>query len=235
MVLSGHGHQRMLAMHQKYGPIVRVGPYHLSVNHPDGMKEVRGHRRSGENAKDTVTMSVNHDNIIGANRADHQLFRRALSHGFSAQAMLEQQPIIRKYVNTLFRRLRDECADGGKTLDIEKWLNYTTFDIVGDLAFGEPFGCLENDSYHPWVAIVFQSIKSMFFLANVRRLPWLAPLLSMFIPGDLIRKLKQHKQLSREKVQKRLSLGYSRPDFMESMLKKSETAGRVGGLQLLRR
>ena len=23
------------------------------------------------------------------------------------------------------------------------WLNFTTFDIIGDLAFGEPFGCLE--------------------------------------------------------------------------------------------
>lgn len=227
MSLSGNGHRRMLEMHQKYGPMVRVGPCHVSVNHPDGMKEVRGHRRTGEHSKDPVATSVNGDNILGARRDDHQFFRRSLSHAFSAQAMLDQQPIISKYVDTLFRKLHVECADGQKPVNIEKWLNYTTFDIVGDLAFGEPFGCLEDDRYHPWVAIVFESMKTMFYVLNVRRLPWLAPLLSMFIPSDLVQKLKQHKELSREKVRKRLALGYSRPDFMESMVRKSETFGRV--------
>jgi hypothetical protein len=37
--------------------------------------------------------------------------------------------------------------------------NFTTFDIIGDLAFGEPFGCLKNEKFHDWVALIFETIK----------------------------------------------------------------------------
>lgn len=42
----------------------------------------------------------------------------------------------------------------------KEWLNFLTSDIVGDLAFGAPFGCLEGSEYHPWVATIFHSIKT---------------------------------------------------------------------------
>lgn len=97
LYLSGEAHKGILKLHQTYGPIVRVAPHILSVNHPNGMKELRGHRKTGtgENGKDPVQFQANSTNIIGANREDHQRFRRALAHGFSSQAMLDQQPIIR--------------------------------------------------------------------------------------------------------------------------------------------
>lgn len=138
---SGNGHREILALHQKYGPIVRVGPTHLSINHPDGMQDVRGHRKTGENPKDAINAIPNRDNIIGANREDHQRFRRLLAHGFSAQTMLAQQPVIRKYVDQLFEKLHDASEGGTRPVDIERWFNFTTFDVIGDLAFGEPFGC----------------------------------------------------------------------------------------------
>ena len=227
MFLSGNSHRETLQLHETYGPIVRIGPRHLSINHPDGMKEVRGHRKTGENGKDHNTMAFNGDNIIGANRADHQRFRRALSHAFSAQAMQEQQPLITRYVDTLLKKLHEGAAGGSRPVNIEKWFNYTTFDIIGDLTFGEPFGCLEDEAYHPWVALIFTSIKNLAFLAQIKRLPWLGPILKFLIPANLKQKFGQHKQLSREKIKKRLSLDHSRPDFVDSMVRKTESTGGV--------
>ncbi|KAI7785175.1 cytochrome P450 [Diaporthe eres] len=78
-----------------------------------------------------------------------QRFCRVLAHGFSAQSMLAQQPVIKQYVDQLFRRLHEASEGGTKPVDIERWFNFTTFDVIGDLAFGEPFGCLEDGTYHP--------------------------------------------------------------------------------------
>ncbi|KAK0375357.1 cytochrome P450 [Colletotrichum limetticola] len=227
--IAGTCHLTILQLHQKYGPIVRVGPNHLSINHPDGMAEIRGHRKSftGENGKDPVNALPNRDNIIGADRGDHSRFRRALAHGFSAQSMLAQQPIIKGYVDTLFEKLRKASRGGEQTVDVEKWFNFTTFDVIGDLAFGEPFGCLEDSTYHPWVDLIFKSIKNMAMLTSFRRLPWLKPLLMLTLPRELMGKYAQNRELSREKLRKRLELGKSRPDFVDAMIRKSESAGQV--------
>ncbi|QPC65684.1 hypothetical protein HYE67_007915 [Fusarium culmorum] len=219
---SGHGHKDVLELHKKYGPIIRVGPNHLSVDHPDGMQDLRGHRKSGEHGKDAHNSLVNRHNIIGANREDHQRFRRLLAHGFSAQSMLAQQPIIKSYIDKLFIRFHQASSGGQKPVDVEKWFNFATFDIVGDLAFGEPFGCLEDATYHPWVDLIFQSMKNMTFLISSRRLSWIGPLFMMTVPRSLRTKLAENQELSRQKVRKRLDLGTERPDFMDAMLRKSE-------------
>jgi cytochrome P450 len=97
------------------------------------------------------------DSIITADREQHSLLRRQLAHGFSERAMRAQEPIFREYVDLLMRRLEEHAA-GGKPIDMTAWFNFTTFDVIGNLAFGSDFGCLENSYYHPWVrAIVSNS------------------------------------------------------------------------------
>lgn len=60
-----------------------------------------------------------------------------------------------RYVNLLLKQLHQESSNSGsgvekKALNIEAWYNYATFDLVGDLVFGQSFGCLEGSDYHPW-------------------------------------------------------------------------------------
>lgn len=229
MHLQGQSHQRILELHQKYGPIVRIGPDFLSFNHPDAMKEIRGHRKTGtgENSKEPHAATPNADNIIGANRPDHQRFRRALANGFSARTMQEQEPIIKSYVDSFIRVLHEECADGKEPLNVEQWLNFLTFDIVGDLAFGESFGCLAEKKYNPWVRHIFKGIKDIAYMTNFGRIPWLAKILKLFTPKSVSNKWAEHKEISSEKVRKRLAMEYERPDFVDSMVKKTKSAGSV--------
>ncbi|KAK1585976.1 cytochrome P450 [Colletotrichum navitas] len=222
---SGHAHRTILKLHQQYGPFVRVGPTHISINHPEAPEIVKGHNKNGENPKDKWHNMAFRNNILGANREDHQRFRRVLSHGFSAQSMLDQQSIIKEYVDKLFKKLHEKSQGDSEPIDMVKLFNYTTFDIIGDLAFGEPFGCLDGGTYHPWVALIFQSVKNLSFLTSSNRLPWIGPLLRMTIPRSLATKLAENMALTREKVRKRLHLGTRRPDFMDAMIRKSESAG----------
>ena len=78
--------------------------------------------------------------------------RRLLSHAFSEAALQEQEPLITSYFDLLIHKLHEQIAgpaDG--VVDIVRWYNFTTFDLIGDLCFGESFHALENGEYHYWV------------------------------------------------------------------------------------
>jgi len=75
--------------------------------------------------------------ITNSGREEHARLRRALSHGFSDRCMREQQPLIKGYIDLLIRRLREHGRDGTVPVDMVAWYNFTTFDVIGDLAFGE--------------------------------------------------------------------------------------------------
>jgi hypothetical protein len=59
--------------------------------------------------------------------------------------MREQEPIMNKYFDLLVRRLHENCSN---PVNFVNWYNYTTFDIIGDLTFGDSFDCLEQSKMH---------------------------------------------------------------------------------------
>jgi len=82
-------------------------------------------------------------NLTMASEQDHPRQRRALAHAFSQKALLEQEPILQGYVGKFVANLR-RLAREGTPANLVSWFNFCTFDIIGDLSFGEPFGCLEE-------------------------------------------------------------------------------------------
>ena len=57
------------------------------------------------------------------------------------------------------------------------WFNFTTFDIMADLTFGEPLELLEGSMYTPWVRALFSYMRVINLGSNVRCWPWLERLL----------------------------------------------------------
>lgn len=224
MIVTGRPHERIAALHARYGPVVRISTTQLSFTDPSSWKDIFGHRKQGqpENPKDPIFHAPFRGNIIGAERDDHRRFRRLLSHGFSAQAMMNQQPLITQYVDLLIQRLHENCEGGLRKLDMTSWYNWCTFDIISDLAFGEPFGCLQNSAYHPWVAAIFGAVKQNALMGLIGRYALLAPLLQRLIPQSVRRRAQEHLDLTHAKVDKRLALPTPRPDFIDSMTMKGD-------------
>ncbi|KAH7035828.1 cytochrome P450 [Microdochium trichocladiopsis] len=223
MVLSGQSHKRILALHLKYGRIVRIAPDELSFLDEAAWEDIMGHRKrgEGENGKDPEFFKTISHSVIASGREDHSRMRRILSHGFSTRSMLDQQPLITQYVDLLLLRLQQNCQDGTATVDMTAWYNWTTFDIIGDLAFGEPFGCLETTSYHPWVQLIFERIRGASRNVMMRKHRWLSPLLQrLFITAEAKERFMGHLKITKEKVAQRLEYKGQRHDFMESMIRK---------------
>jgi hypothetical protein len=76
----------------------------------------------------------------------------------------------------------------GGRVDIVSWLNFTTFDLIGDLAFGESFHALEGGEYHPWMAAIFENVRSLALIRVMRAYPLTRILLNLILKLQVIRK-----------------------------------------------
>ncbi len=61
--------------------------------------------------------------------------------------MREQEPLISNYIDLLITKL-GILALAGNEIDMSAWFNFLTFDVIGDLVFGESFECLESAELH---------------------------------------------------------------------------------------
>jgi len=220
-LINGNLTHEIRKLHQKYGPVVRIAPNELSYSTSNGWNDIYGFRNNkAEMAKDTpfYTNPHNPPSILSAKRDKHALFRRLMSRGFSEAALREQEPIITGYVDLLMRRLRESSKEG-KLVEMVSWLNFFTFDVIGDLTFGEPFGCLESSNYHPWVQMIFDSIHLQAIIQALSYYPRIDSLIPYLTPKSLIAKFESHKEMTKEKVLRRKETKVDRADFISNLIK----------------
>ncbi|KAL2867503.1 cytochrome P450 [Aspergillus lucknowensis] len=204
-------------LHRQYGPVVRIAPDELSYITPDAAKPI--YTSNPEFPKDPMHLPPFHNGapgILAADHAHHRRYRRLLAHAFSDKGLRAQQGMIQQHVDRLIARLRENCAKG--SLDMTVWFNWATFDIIGDLAFGESFGCLEKVETHPWIASIQGNVKAIPVLNALRRYG-LTGILGLLAPRKLLEMRRRNAQFTADKVDRRLEhAGTTRGDLWDSVL-----------------
>lgn len=213
---------RVQEFHSKYGEMIRIGPNEISCINPQAWQDIYGGHKPGQNfGRNPLWMSRKQNtanSILSASDADHHRIRRLISHAFSDNALRAQEPILQEYVGTLIRRLHEQTKAGwgSAVVDLVEWFSWTTFDIVGELGFGETFGCLTDERHHSWSALVFY-FKAASLVTSVRFYPLLERFLRWWLPSPVTNR-QDHFQLSREKIHRRLKGEKTTPDFMSYVL-----------------
>ncbi|KAF7586588.1 hypothetical protein BBP40_008645 [Aspergillus hancockii] len=220
-IFNGRLHLRIKELHDQYGDVVRLSPNMLVYRNVQVWKDVYGHRKHGaapfmKDQEFYPETPMGHTIVSTPSEADHSRMRRLLSHAFSEKALREQEPILQSYVDLLVRRLHDSVSG---PVDMTEWYNYTTFDIIGDLAFGEPFNCLQESHYHQWVKAVFLSMKAGALLQPLYSLGLPKGFVDFIIPRRLKKMGEENYSYTREKVHRRYKLGTTRSDFMTYILR----------------
>ena len=161
---------------------------------------------------------------------NHARQRRALSHSFSTVALVEQEGIINGYVTMLMECL-DRIATEKETFNMVNYLNFTTFDIIGDLAFGDPFGCLRTGEFSDWVSLIYETVKVGAFEQATRRFApvgsFTQRMLLNLIPNHVRQRRRNHLAFSKEKVLRRLNekKDTEHRDFIYYILRQKEKKG----------
>ena len=214
----------MLKIHEMYGPIVRISPNQLAIDGSIGWPDVFAHHSNVPEFEKMPTFygPRNGIGILPARHDDHQRQRRLMAYAFSAAALSEQEPYLQYYVDLLMKRLR-ECMLAGEPVNMTRWYNYLTFDIIGELAFADPFQCLEKSGYHPLVAMIFSGIRGNARMSFFEQYPLLRPLVNFMATKGDMEKRKQYYAMACAKTEKRIALGAdTRKDFMTYILRHNK-------------
>lgn len=213
-----------------------MSPNELSFVRAGAWEDIYGHRLGNPSFPKDPLWHIPQVNgvrsILSANDADHSRIRRLLVHGFSEKALREQEPLIQSYVDLFMTRLLQKTAEarlGTATVNIAQWFNFITFDIIGDLSFGESFHCLEKSHYHPWIAILFSHFKALALSTCCRFFPFLGRLMLYTLPKAVKQQRIDHFNMSKEKVHQRIEAQQKQTwrstDFMAHVLRHNDEKG----------
>jgi cytochrome P450 len=225
-IISGRSAKIVKSLHDKYGDVVRWGPNELSFANKDAWRDIYDRRKDGKvlikdpwfyRTDDTIRAK----HIVNTHDPQqHAEMRKMMSYAFSAKALLEQEDLILQYADDLVDAVRELGPRG--PINLVGFFNWTTFDVLGELAFGEPFNSLKNRKTDSWIEIILDSIKFNAWDVAIWKLP-IVPYFQYWLTPKHIREGGvRHAVESKNKILKRAEKGSSRIDFVSYILEKRE-------------
>ena len=161
---NADSHKQVFKLHEKYGEFLRVGSSDLSIAHPEAVEIIYGHGTR-------CTKSPWYDQTLplvsmhtARSRALHDRRRRIWSVAFSDKALRGYETRIRGYGERLKKQL---ASLNGNSVNASKWFNYYSFDVMGDLAFGESFDMLRNGKEHWAIKIISEAMDSQHLMSRL--------------------------------------------------------------------
>jgi hypothetical protein len=228
-IIRGRSHHKMLELHNRYGPVGRVGLSELSYNSPQAFQDIYKARPGRpQYAKDpnfygSMLNPVSKSIAGSIDDKHHGRLRRLWAGAFSERALRENEAVVVQYADLLIQRLRED-VQGIKNrqvrVDIKEWFNYAAFDVTGDLLYAESFDCLEKRILHPWNALIFALVKGITIVGVINQFRILRILQKAVLPTALRKQMLKHVSYSIEKTERRLKKGTNRPDFLSAVLRQ---------------
>ena len=140
---------------------MRVSPQELSFSSLGSWKDIYGQRQGHR----PFVKSEFYDGGNFANQAysivserdpeKHRNMRKYLSTAFSDRSLKEQEHLISGVIDLFIQQIGKHGRD---EIDMTTWFNLMTFDVIGELAFGESFNGVADGKMHFWVNIVLDSM-----------------------------------------------------------------------------
>ena len=137
------------------GPVFRVSPNELSFASAASWKAIYGFPPPGsqhlvKSEFYDVFGAAYKTGCIGSERnpAVHARKKKNLVAAFSAKALAAQEPIVQECLDRFVDKLGPLSRQSdGRGIDVVEWFEMAAFDILGEMAFGEGFGCIDRGNY----------------------------------------------------------------------------------------
>ncbi|KAG8627960.1 hypothetical protein KVT40_003833 [Elsinoe batatas] len=226
--MSGRYHRAIEEEHRKHGPVFRVSPNELSFASVTSWKAIYGHPPTGQSpclkSEFYDVFAAGYDSkCIGSERDPdrHAEMKKNLGAAFSTKALAGQEQVITDCVRGMLAKLRvkGSLPEG---LNMTHWYEMIAFDILGEMAFGESFRCIEKEEPHFWFKMLTKYLFFITLVDNLRRLPAVLAIGRLIAPLTAGIQEKNH-SYSRDLIRRRLAKRGARKDFLTNMVDKVET------------
>ncbi|KAI1075116.1 cytochrome P450 [Whalleya microplaca] len=225
-VWNGNMHRENVRVHEDYGPIVRIGPNHVSVSDPQSMKVIYGvqnvFRKSAfyplaeaiYQGKFLPTLFTTESNEY------HMRLKRGSARAFAMDTVVGLEPFADKCISVLLSRLREISKGGTHAVNPVEWMQYFAFDVLGEINFSKDLGFLERGADVDSIIAAIGGI--VVYVSLIGQIPLLHkfllgnPFLAKFLPA--IEKTNQVLQFSLRQVEERQRNPEPRRDILSQLL-----------------
>ncbi|KAL4810221.1 cytochrome P450 [Aspergillus unguis] len=238
---GGFWNRKMYKAHQKYGDIVRIAPNELSFATAQAFRDIYGAPSKTRKLfpKSDRFYDNGHPNIAFVlDPEEHARQHRMFAPQFRPSAVRTQEPIVHAHVDLWVDQLAARGRNGEVPLDVSKWFEWLTFDIIGELTFGESFNATRDNKSHPWVSILLDATYSGSIFNLRKRLAFVGPLLRWMpyispTARAAVESIAQHGAMTLAKTRKRIEVGPARssPGGRSRVDDFLEHAIRAGGME----
>ncbi|KAK5238757.1 hypothetical protein LTR47_000500 [Exophiala xenobiotica] len=223
-VWSGHAEKTEIALHEKYGSLVRVAPNQVSISDPEAIKLIYGPNSRFPKTDMYAAWKHGYDNMFTyRNEKEHAKHRRAVGNAYAMSSVLDSEGYVDQCSDIFLQRL-GEMAQAGQAVDLGHWLQMYAFDVVTELFYGKAFGLMEARQDFGWFELLEGVVQAVAIMGMI---PYVVsfyhmPLWQKIFPGVKEANEKQFKMISvaQERVAERMKAKGGRRDMMEKFIER---------------
>ncbi|KAI1334920.1 cytochrome protein [Xylariaceae sp. FL0016] len=145
IVRRGYFFRDLIALHEKYGPVVRLAPNRFSFNRTEEMKKIYDlHNPFLKSDFYKAFGDPRIDNQLNIQDAkEHARRKRAMASLYSMSTMVNYEGLVDKS-NTVFVDKLGELADNRVQVPMYDFCQYYAFDVIGQITWDEDFGMTKD-------------------------------------------------------------------------------------------
>lgn len=257
---KGDRHLELWRIHQVYGDVVRFGPNSASINTNTALRDIYGFKANVKKSNFYTVFPATKGAFsthTAIDKGAHARKRRVLSQAFSDSAMRAMEVHILDNIRSWCGHLGDWQGPSKDDINgppngviglqpalrsgawsapknMGDWTNYLSFDVLGDLCFGKPFGVMDSEENR----FVLDLIPTAAYFHNVNgQMPMIKKLgFDSLLFGKIKSKREKYMAYSKQQMAARTKQGIDgdRRDFFYHLLnaKDPETGKGFGTLEL---
>ncbi|KAH8202393.1 hypothetical protein TruAng_003466 [Truncatella angustata] len=211
----------------RLGDIVRIAPNDLVFVTPQSFRDIYSQPTKGRmlfNKSPYLYSGIGEPGLsFIIDPKKHAEQRKHLAPGFSTRALRDQEYLIHEYTNRFIELLTQRSKENDNGINMVEAMGWLTFDIAGELAFGESFDAVEKGKTHFWASVIMQANYFQILPALLKRLPVIYLALPLILLDRRAAMFRQHTKLTLEKTRKRVAMGdTNRHDFFSHVLKSDK-------------
>lgn len=148
-------------LHDRYGPFLRIGSNDVSVAHPKAVQAIYG---PGSKCRKAAWYDLTQPMVSLQSTRDkplHDQRRRIWSGAFGDRNLRDYEKRMVQYRALLVKAI-DKSEN--QPIDMAKWFNLYTFDVMGDLAFGASFNMLETSKEHEAIGLLNSGLTPLAYM-----------------------------------------------------------------------
>lgn len=153
---------------------MRYDPNWVAINTPTAFRTVTGPKGNNKKAQFYNVWSRKHDapsTMQTIENGPHGRKRRILSNAFSDRALRSLEPFVQDNLQRWCQLLNEEIPEYGgwsESINLDHWLNWFVFDVMGDVCLGRSFDMKEKNSDMRYLIELMASMMEFMYPVSCR-------------------------------------------------------------------